>query len=35
MDGGVEGISAKGENGGREWFYAADMIIDGGMAVVL
>ena len=25
MDGGGEGTSAKEENGGREWFSAADM----------
>ena len=35
MDGGVEGTSAKEENGGREWFSAASMTVDGGLAVGL
>ena len=35
MDVGGEGTSAKEENGGREWFYVADMTFDGGVAVDL
>ena len=35
MDGGGEGTSAKEENGGRDWFSAADMTVDGGVAVGL
>ena len=35
MDGGGEGPSAKDENGWREWFSAADMTVDRGLAVGL
>ena len=35
LGGGGEGTSAKEENGGREWFSAADMTVDGGVAVGL
>ena len=35
MDGGVEGTSAKEENGGREWFSAAAMTFDVGVEVGL
>ena len=34
-DRGGEGTSAKEENGGREWFSAAAMAVDGGVAVGL
>ena len=35
MDGGGKGISAKEENGGREWLSAVAMTVDGGVAVGL
>ena len=35
MDGGREGTSANEENGGRGWFSAAAMTVDGGVAVGL
>ena len=35
MDGGDEGESSKEENGGREWFSAAAMKVDRGLAVGL
>ena len=35
MERGGEGTSAKEENGGREWFSAAAMPVDGGVAVGL
>ena len=35
MYGGGEGTSAKEENGGREWFSAADMTVDVGVEVGL
>ena len=35
MDGGGEVTNAKEENGGREWFSAAAMAVDGGVAVGL
>ena len=34
MGGGGEGTSAKEENGGRDWFYAAEMTVDGGVTLV-
>ena len=35
MDGGGEGTSAKEDNGGREWFSAAAITVDGGVVVGL
>ena len=35
MDGGGEGTSAKGYNGGREWLSTATMPVDGGVVVGL
>ena len=35
MDGGGDSTSAKEENGGREWFSAAAMKVDGGVTVGL
>ena len=35
MGGGGYGPSAKEDNGGREWFSAAPMTVDGGVAVGL
>ena len=35
MGGGGEGTSGKEDNGGREWFYAATMTVDGGVTVGL
>ena len=33
IKGGGEGTSANKENGGRYWFYAAAMTVDGGVAI--
>ena len=35
IEGGGEDKSAKEENGGREWFSAAAMTVDGGVALGL
>ena len=35
MNGRCEGTSDKYENGGKKWFSAADMTVDGGVAVGL